>query len=111
MCVPLIVQNKLSLAESFVTGHNHLEHRLVTLLDSWCHPCFSVEEIIKYGACVNILEPMFVGSVPRYELIGLCLHVFPQAVPSPLSVQTVHGPDSAQNAHQTSLPTHGEIQH
>ncbi|GAA6232040.1 exonuclease mut-7 homolog [Lates japonicus] len=47
MCVPLILQDKLPLAESFVTGHNHLEQRLVTLLDSWCHPNFSVEEISK----------------------------------------------------------------
>lgn len=45
MCVPLILQNKLPLAESFVTGYSHLEQRLVTLLDSWCHPSFSVEEI------------------------------------------------------------------
>lgn len=41
--------------------------------------------------------------------VRLC--VFPQAVPSPLRVQTVHEPDPAQNAHQTSLPPHGEIQH
>ncbi|XP_029301139.1 exonuclease mut-7 homolog [Cottoperca gobio] len=47
MCVPLILQNKLPLAESFVIGHNHLEQQLVTLLDSWCHPSFSVGEIIK----------------------------------------------------------------
>ncbi|XP_073334790.1 exonuclease mut-7 homolog [Pagrus major] len=45
VCVPLILQNKLPLAESFVTGHSHLEKQLVTLLDSWCHPNFSVEEI------------------------------------------------------------------
>ncbi|XP_036972745.1 exonuclease mut-7 homolog isoform X2 [Acanthopagrus latus] len=47
VCVPLILQNKLALAESFVTGHSHLEKQLVTLLDSWCHPNFSVEEIRK----------------------------------------------------------------
>ncbi|XP_062290274.1 exonuclease mut-7 homolog [Scomber scombrus] len=47
ICVPLILQDKLSLAESFVTGHNHLELRLVTLLDSWCHPNFSAEMISK----------------------------------------------------------------
>ncbi|XP_034565223.1 exonuclease mut-7 homolog [Notolabrus celidotus] len=47
MCIPLILQNKLPLAESFVTGHNHLETQLVTLLDSWCHPNFSVEHVIK----------------------------------------------------------------
>ncbi|XP_067339507.1 exonuclease mut-7 homolog isoform X2 [Channa argus] len=47
VCVPLILQGKLSLAESFVTGHSHLEQQLVTLLDSWCHPSFRVEEISK----------------------------------------------------------------
>uniref|UniRef100_A0A3Q4BZM5 3'-5' exonuclease domain-containing protein n=1 Tax=Mola mola TaxID=94237 RepID=A0A3Q4BZM5_MOLML len=47
MCVPLILQNKLALVESFVTGHSQLEQRLVTLLDSWCHPSFSLEEITK----------------------------------------------------------------
>ncbi|XP_074545818.1 exonuclease mut-7 homolog [Halichoeres trimaculatus] len=47
ICIPLILQNKLSLAENFVAGHNHLEQRLVTLLDSWCHPLFSVEHVMK----------------------------------------------------------------
>ncbi|XP_076614731.1 exonuclease mut-7 homolog isoform X1 [Chaetodon auriga] len=47
MCVPLILQNKLVLAESFVTGHSHLEQQLVTLLDSWCHPNFHVDEISR----------------------------------------------------------------
>ncbi|KAM8829137.1 exonuclease mut-7 homolog isoform 2-T3 [Spinachia spinachia] len=47
MCVPLILQNKLAMAESFVTGHNHLEQQLVTLLDSWCRPGFREEEISK----------------------------------------------------------------
>ncbi|KAM6902121.1 exonuclease mut-7 homolog [Xenentodon cancila] len=47
ICVPLILQDKLSLAESFVIGHNELEQQLVTLLDSWCHPNFNVEEISK----------------------------------------------------------------
>lgn len=45
MCVPLILQDKMSLAESFVAGHKDLEQRLVTLLDSWCHPYFNVEQI------------------------------------------------------------------
>ncbi|XP_071322282.1 exonuclease mut-7 homolog isoform X2 [Trachinotus anak] len=47
VCVPLILQDKLSLVESFVTGNNHLEQQLITLLDSWCHPGFRVEEISK----------------------------------------------------------------
>lgn len=56
MCVPLILQNRLSLAESFVTGHSHLEKRLVTLLDSWCHPSFSLEEICRYGSWARELQ-------------------------------------------------------
>lgn len=47
ICVPLILQGKMPLAESFVTGCSDLEIRLVTLLDSWCHPSFSVEEIYQ----------------------------------------------------------------
>ncbi|KAM9338414.1 exonuclease mut-7 homolog [Symphorus nematophorus] len=64
MCVPLILQNKLPMAESFVTGHNHLEQQLVTLLDSWCHPSFSVVEIRKRfprlslsKACMDQIQP------------------------------------------------------
>ncbi|XP_041826829.1 exonuclease mut-7 homolog isoform X2 [Melanotaenia boesemani] len=45
MCVPLILQDKLSLAESFVTGHHQLEQQLVILLDSWCHPSFNIKDI------------------------------------------------------------------
>lgn len=48
MCIPLILQDKLPLAESFVTGHSHLERQLVTLLDSWCHPSFNVEKTGRY---------------------------------------------------------------
>ncbi|RVE65656.1 hypothetical protein OJAV_G00118850 [Oryzias javanicus] len=47
MCVPLILLDKLSLVESFVSGHSQLEQQLVTLLDSWCHPNFSVERIYR----------------------------------------------------------------
>uniref|UniRef100_A0A3P8UD11 Exonuclease 3'-5' domain containing 3 n=2 Tax=Cynoglossus semilaevis TaxID=244447 RepID=A0A3P8UD11_CYNSE len=45
ICVPLILQDKLSMVEMFVTGHRDLEEQLVTLLDSWCHPGFTVDEI------------------------------------------------------------------
>lgn len=47
MCIPLIVQDKLSMAESYVQGHKHLEQALVALLDSWCHPSFDVNQINK----------------------------------------------------------------
>lgn len=61
MCVPLILQNKLSLAESFVTGHSHLEKHLVTLLDSWCHPSFSLEEICRYESRPHVHERLCVA--------------------------------------------------
>ncbi|MEQ2233718.1 hypothetical protein ILYODFUR_024643, partial [Ilyodon furcidens] len=47
MLVPVILQDKLPLAESFVKGHSELERQLVLLLDSWCHPDFNVEDIRK----------------------------------------------------------------
>ncbi|XP_054612211.1 exonuclease mut-7 homolog isoform X2 [Dunckerocampus dactyliophorus] len=47
ICVPLIIQGKRALAENYITGHDHLERQLVALLDSWCHPCFSVEDMIR----------------------------------------------------------------
>ncbi|XP_035995685.1 exonuclease mut-7 homolog isoform X1 [Fundulus heteroclitus] len=47
MLVPLVLQDKLPLAESFVKGHSHLQQQLVMLLDSWCHPQFRVEDIRK----------------------------------------------------------------
>uniref|UniRef100_A0A3Q2PD95 Exonuclease 3'-5' domain containing 3 n=1 Tax=Fundulus heteroclitus TaxID=8078 RepID=A0A3Q2PD95_FUNHE len=36
MLVPLVLQDKLPLAESFVKGHSHLQQQLVMLLDSCC---------------------------------------------------------------------------
>ncbi|XP_071196333.1 exonuclease mut-7 homolog isoform X1 [Salvelinus alpinus] len=45
ICVPLILQDKLPMAESFVRGHPRLEERMVTLLDSWCHPVFSIAQL------------------------------------------------------------------
>ncbi|XP_042365330.1 exonuclease mut-7 homolog [Plectropomus leopardus] len=59
MCIPLILQNRLPLAESFVTGHSHLEQQLVTLLDSWCHSSFSVDEISR--------------QFPRFSLTKQCM--------------------------------------
>ncbi|KAM8873019.1 exonuclease mut-7 homolog [Synchiropus picturatus] len=46
VCVPLILHNKTSLAEEFVTGHEHLEKQLVMLLDSWCHSYFCAQDLV-----------------------------------------------------------------
>ncbi|XP_062870052.1 exonuclease mut-7 homolog [Trichomycterus rosablanca] len=45
MCVPLILLDKLTLAEAFVCGDDKLQERLVRLLDSWCSPDFSLKEV------------------------------------------------------------------
>ncbi|KAM9307243.1 exonuclease mut-7 homolog [Pholidichthys leucotaenia] len=45
MCIPLILQDKVVVAESFVSGHSHLEQQLVTMLDSWCQPNFDLENV------------------------------------------------------------------
>lgn len=37
--------------------------------------------------------------------------MFPQEFPSSVSVQTLHGPDSAQTTHQAHLTTCGQVQH
>ncbi|XP_029024770.1 exonuclease mut-7 homolog isoform X2 [Betta splendens] len=72
MCVPLILQGKLALAETFVTGHSQLEQQLVVLLDSWCHPSFSVEEIHK-----------------RYPHLSLSRHCVAQIQPKVLTKHTL----------------------
>lgn len=54
MCVPLILQDKLPMAESFVRGHPKLEERMLTLLDSWCHPDFSIAQLRRYCVCVCV---------------------------------------------------------
>lgn len=52
MCAPLILQNKLPLAESFVSGHQRLEEELLAMLDSWCQPGFTADHISRYPGCV-----------------------------------------------------------
>ncbi|XP_041666203.1 exonuclease mut-7 homolog isoform X2 [Cheilinus undulatus] len=72
MCIPLILQNKLASAESFVTGHKDLEQQLVTLLDSWCHPNFSVEPVLKRFPRLSLSKQ----SVSHIQAKLLTKHVF-----------------------------------
>ncbi|XP_047426125.1 exonuclease mut-7 homolog isoform X2 [Mugil cephalus] len=65
ICVPLILQDKLALAESFVTGHKHLERQLVALLDSWCHPNFSVEEIRRRFPSLSLSKNCVSQTQPK----------------------------------------------
>ncbi|KAG7264391.1 hypothetical protein CRUP_024996 [Coryphaenoides rupestris] len=47
MCTPLLLQDKVTLAEHYVSGHPDLERRLATLLDSWCDPRFSPDTVVR----------------------------------------------------------------
>uniref|UniRef100_A0A672IZ76 Exonuclease 3'-5' domain containing 3 n=1 Tax=Salarias fasciatus TaxID=181472 RepID=A0A672IZ76_SALFA len=74
ICVPLVLGDKLALAESFVAGQSHLEQQLVALLDSWCHPTCSMEEIRKcVRTCLLCViptcgVPFFVVFLEMYPL-------------------------------------------
>ncbi|XP_005729352.1 exonuclease mut-7 homolog isoform X1 [Pundamilia nyererei] len=65
MCVPLIVQDKMSVAVSFVSGYSHLEERLVKLLDSWCHPSFCVEELNSQFPRLNLTKQRMEQIQPK----------------------------------------------
>ncbi|XP_017563688.1 exonuclease mut-7 homolog isoform X1 [Pygocentrus nattereri] len=68
ICVPLILLDKLPLAESYVRDHPELQKRLVRLLDSWCIPDFNLEELRR-----------------QYPLLSLSKHQTDQIQPKLLS--------------------------
>ncbi|XP_066507568.1 exonuclease mut-7 homolog isoform X2 [Hoplias malabaricus] len=47
ICVPLILLDKLPLAESYVRNDPELQKKLVMLLDSWCIPSINVKELCR----------------------------------------------------------------
>ncbi|XP_065784065.1 exonuclease mut-7 homolog isoform X5 [Muntiacus reevesi] len=47
MCVPLLLQDKVGLAERYVAGLPHLQRRLLTLMDSWCQPGFDLRVVAR----------------------------------------------------------------
>ncbi|XP_006863839.1 PREDICTED: probable exonuclease mut-7 homolog [Chrysochloris asiatica] len=47
MSIPLLLQNKVNLVESYVDGFPDLQRRLVVLMDSWCQPGFSIRDVAK----------------------------------------------------------------
>ncbi|XP_072311406.1 exonuclease mut-7 homolog [Eucyclogobius newberryi] len=65
LCIPLILQDKLPMAESFVKGYKHLERALVTLLDSWCHPYFDVNQITTQFPRLSISRHHMGGIQPK----------------------------------------------
>uniref|UniRef100_A0AAV2IXE0 3'-5' exonuclease domain-containing protein n=1 Tax=Knipowitschia caucasica TaxID=637954 RepID=A0AAV2IXE0_KNICA len=65
MCVPLILQDKLSVVESYVKGNKHLEQALVVLLDSWCHQNFDVNQIIRQFPRLSLSRHHMGGIRPK----------------------------------------------
>lgn len=90
MCVPLILQNKLPLAESFVSGHRRLEEELVVMLDSWCQAGFTADHISRYPGCVGVFECSCVCC--RLEL---CAHTFTPSCSAADASQTPVPPNTA----------------
>ena len=59
MCVPLVLLDKLPLAEAYVKGRLELQDRLVTTLDSWCSPQFSLDQLRRYTHTQSQSFPTF----------------------------------------------------
>lgn len=47
MCVPLLLQDKVGLAERYVDSLPHLQQRLLALMDSWCQPGFDIRVVAR----------------------------------------------------------------
>ncbi|MBN3299528.1 MUT7 Exonuclease, partial [Amia calva] len=69
VCVPLILLDKLPLAEMFVSGHPELQQRLVRLLDSWCSLDFNTTDLFSQYPqlllsqhCVERLHPKILSK-------------------------------------------------
>ncbi|CAM9670377.1 unnamed protein product [Lampetra planeri] len=47
LCTPLLLQDKLSVVEGYVSNSPELQQELVRLLDSWCHPDFNLGNLLQ----------------------------------------------------------------
>lgn len=47
MCVPLLLQGKTNLVESYVAGYPEMQQQLLQVLDSWCDPGFKIEGVTR----------------------------------------------------------------
>lgn len=56
VCIPLVLQDKLQLAEAFVSDYQDLQNRLVRLLDSWCSPGFDPSHLLRCGHGTDFLN-------------------------------------------------------
>ncbi|XP_034168728.2 exonuclease mut-7 homolog [Pangasianodon hypophthalmus] len=72
MCVPLILMDKLPLAEAYVQDHADLQERLIRLLDSWCSPDFNLEEVRRQFPSLSLSKHQTDQIQPKL----LIRHVF-----------------------------------
>ncbi|XP_060752171.1 exonuclease mut-7 homolog [Tachysurus vachellii] len=72
MCVPLILMDKLPLAEAYVQDHADLQERLILLLDSWCSPDFNLENVHRQFPCLLLSKHQTDQIQPKM----LVKHVF-----------------------------------
>ncbi|VCW69852.1 unnamed protein product, partial [Gulo gulo] len=57
MSAPLLLQDKMALAERYVAGFPDLQRRLLALLDSWCQPSFDIRVVARQLPQVTPLRP------------------------------------------------------
>ncbi|KAG7322986.1 hypothetical protein KOW79_014332 [Hemibagrus wyckioides] len=72
MCVPLILMDKLTMAEAYVQDHADLQERLILLLDSWCGPDFNLEKVHRQFPCLSLSKHQTDQIQPKL----LVRHVF-----------------------------------
>nr|XP_025117905.1 exonuclease mut-7 homolog isoform X7 [Bubalus bubalis] len=69
MCVPLLLQDKVDLAERYVDSLPHLQRRLLALMDSWCQPGFDIRVIARQYPRVTLrLERLSPRALGRHVL-------------------------------------------
>ncbi|XP_024855464.1 exonuclease mut-7 homolog isoform X2 [Bos taurus] len=69
MCVPLLLQDKVGLAEHYVDSLPHLQQRLLALMDSWCQPGFDIRVVARqYPQATLRLERLSPRALGRHVL-------------------------------------------
>lgn len=49
MSTPLLLQDRMALAERYIAGFPDLQRRLLALMDSWCQPGFDIRVVARLG--------------------------------------------------------------
>uniref|UniRef100_A0A8D0GUQ0 Uncharacterized protein n=1 Tax=Sphenodon punctatus TaxID=8508 RepID=A0A8D0GUQ0_SPHPU len=47
ICIPLLLQDKTNIVESYVSDHPDLQCKLLQILDTWCEPDFNPKDIAR----------------------------------------------------------------